>query len=91
MPQSPMNLGRAQEARAPRLMTLDERLHLIVKSIELEDQGKQEEAMKLRRSIPLAPYLAKFYKDYIGVDALLETGWNLTEAEAEYGYDWLTK
>jgi hypothetical protein len=27
----------------------------------------------------MAPYLAKFYKDHLGLDALLKTGWNLSE------------
>jgi hypothetical protein len=72
-------------------MSLHEKLALGVKSIELEKQGKFEEARRVLRSTPLQPYLAKFYKDYIGVDALLKSGWNLSEAEAEYGPDWLTR
>jgi hypothetical protein len=70
-------------------MTIGEKLDLRMKSLELEKQGKVEEAKKLKRSIPLAPYLAKFYKDHIGVDALLKSGWNLSEAEEEYGSNWL--
>ncbi|MDR3247443.1 MAG: hypothetical protein LBT39_01540 [Treponema sp.] len=74
-----------------QIMTLDQKLDLGMKSIELEKQGKKEEATKLWRSVPLAPYLAKFIKDYLGSDALLRGGWNLAEAEAEYGPDWLAK
>jgi hypothetical protein len=74
-----------------RMMTLHEKLELGVKSIELEKQGKFEEAEKIEKSSPLAPYLAKFIKDYLGLDALLKGGWNLAEAEADYGSDWLTK
>jgi hypothetical protein len=72
-------------------MSLHERLALGVKSIELEKQGKFEEAKKVLHQTPLPPYLAKFYKYYIGVDALIKSGWNLSEAEAEFGSDWLTR
>jgi integrase len=74
-----------------QMMTLHEKLQLGVKSIDLEKQGKFEEAKRVSRQIPLAPYLAKFLKDHLGTDALLLGGWNLTEAEAEYGSDWLSK
>jgi hypothetical protein len=71
-------------------MSLHDKLQLIVKSIELEKQGKIEEAKKMGKQVPLAPYLAKFAKENIGADFLVKSGWNLTEAEAEYGSDWLT-
>jgi hypothetical protein len=46
-----------------------------------------EEAQKIRRQIPMPPYLAKFAKDHPDADFLIKYGWNLTEAE--YGSDWL--
>jgi hypothetical protein len=73
------------------IMTLGEKLRLGVKAIELEKQGKMEEAQKIRRQIPMPPYLAKFAKDHLGADFLIKYGWNLTEAEAEYGSDWLNQ
>ncbi|MCL2006999.1 MAG: hypothetical protein FWG77_02840 [Treponema sp.] len=73
------------------VMTLHEKLAIGNKAIELEKQGKFEEAMKLEKSIPLPPYLAKWAIKRLGAKALLETGWNLSEAEAEYGPGWLTK
>ena len=77
--------------RESQMMTLHEKLQLGVKSIELENQGKFEEAKRVHRQIPLPPYLAKFLKDHLGVGALLEGGWNLSEEEAEYGTDWLSQ
>jgi len=74
-----------------QMMTLHEKLQLGVKSIELRKEGKFDEAKYAERKIPLAPYLAKFLKDHLGVDALLNGGWNLSEAEAEYGPNWLCK
>jgi hypothetical protein len=72
-------------------MTLHEKLSLSVKAIELEKQGKLEEAEKIRQQIPMPPYLAKFAKEHLGPDFLIKYGWNLTEAEAEYGSGWLNQ
>jgi hypothetical protein len=33
--------------------------------------------------------LAKVFKEKIGLKPLLESGWNLSEVEAEFGSDWL--
>jgi hypothetical protein len=91
MPQTQTNLNRAQEAKVPLLMTLGEKLDTIVKTVELEKQGKFEEAECLHKTVPIAPYLVKFYKDHLGLEALLKTGWNLSEAVEEYGPTFLTK
>jgi hypothetical protein len=45
----------------------------------------------LREEIPLAPYLAGFAKKRLGPDFLINGGFNLSEAEAEFGEDWLSK
>jgi hypothetical protein len=70
-------------------MTLEEKLNLSVRSIELKRAGKLEEAEELFKQIPLAPYLAKAAKEVYGAEYLLNNGYNLSEAEAEYGKDWL--
>ena len=72
-------------------MSLDDKLSLRMKVFELEEQGKLEEAQKLERSIPLSPYLAKWAKKRLGAEFLIENGWNLSDAEAQYGPDWLSK
>ena len=61
-------------------MTLHEELQLCLKSIELDDAGNMEEAMKLSKSIPMSPWLAEWNKKYIGADYLRNSGWNLSEA-----------
>jgi hypothetical protein len=73
-----------------RLMTEREKADTFMKSHELELAGKTEEAIAVRRSIPLQPYLAKLFKEKVGAEFLIESGWNLAEAEAEFGKDWLT-
>jgi hypothetical protein len=72
-------------------MTLQEKLHIGVQAIELEKQGKVEEGDRLRRSIPLSPWLAEWGKKYMGADFLINGGWNLSEAEAVHGHDWLSR
>jgi hypothetical protein len=73
------------------LMTLHEKLAIGAKSRELRRQGKFEEAENLEKQIPLAPYLARFYKRHLGLEALLQSGWNLSEAVAEYGPEFLSR
>jgi hypothetical protein len=72
-------------------MTLHDELQLRRKAGELQDAGKEEEAMRLSMSIPLSPWMAEWYKKYIGVEYLRNSGWNLSAAEAEFGIDWLDK
>jgi hypothetical protein len=72
-------------------MTLDEKLDTMMKVIDLEKAGDREGATRLQRSIPLPPYLAKVAKEKIGADFLINGGWNLSEAEAKFGPNWLAK
>jgi hypothetical protein len=72
-------------------MTLDEKLAIGCKAAELWDAGDEEGYNRLMNLIPMPPYLAKVAKEKIGVDFLLNGGWNLSEAEAEFGADWLSK
>jgi len=72
-------------------MTLDEKLAISCKSAELREAGDEEGALRLMKTVPLPPYLAKVYKEKVGVKELIESGWNLSEAEAEFGADWLNR
>jgi hypothetical protein len=72
-------------------MSLDEKLAISRKAFELLDAGDREGFSRTIRTAPMPPYLAKVAKEKIGVDFLINGGWNLSEAEAEFGSDWLTK
>jgi hypothetical protein len=72
-------------------MSLHDKLAIGMKVLELEKQGRFEEAEKLEHTKPLPAYLAKWAKKRFGAEILLKTGWNLSEAEEEYGPDWLSK
>ena len=71
-------------------MTLDEKLAIGCKAAELRKAGDEEGYIRLMNLIPMPPYLAKVAKEKIGVDFLINGGWNLSEAEAEFGADWLS-
>jgi hypothetical protein len=73
---------------AYKKITLDEKLDMGMKSFE--EEGRLEEADSVRKLIPLALPLAKFSKEKFGADFLMQEGY-LSEAEAEYGEDWLTE
>ena len=75
----------------PQTMTLDEKLAISNKALDLLDAGDREGYSRLLRTAPLPPYLAKIYKEKIGAEQLLKSGWNLSEAEAEFGPGWLAR
>jgi hypothetical protein len=57
----------------------------------LREEGKEEEANKLFKSVPLEPEIAKIFKEVYGSDFLIKCGYNLLEANETYGKDWLTR
>jgi hypothetical protein len=59
------------------------------KWLELKEQGKFEEAEKIRLEIPLIPGIANNYKERFGIENLIATGINLSEAVKYYGKEWL--
>jgi len=72
-------------------MTLDEKLAISNRALDLLDAGDKEGYSRLIRTAPMPPYLAKIYKEKVGVKELIESGWNLSEANAEFGDDWLSR
>jgi hypothetical protein len=72
-------------------MTEKEKAAIFMKSIELRDAGKEAEAHALLTKVPLPAYLAKTAKKVFGADFLIKAGYNLSEAEAEFGQNWLTR
>ena len=75
----------------PETMTLDEKLAISNRACALWNIGDKEGYSRLTRTIPMPPYLAKIAKEKIGADFLINGGWNLSEAEVEFGSDWLNK
>jgi len=72
-------------------MSLDEKLDIALRALELSDAGDEEGYSRLMRSIPMPPHLAMAAKKTMGADFLIKGGRNLSEAEAQFGADWLSK
>ena len=73
----------------PQTMTLDEKLAISMKACELWQAGDEDGFHRVIRTAPMPPYLAKIFKEKVGAKPLLDSGWNLSEAEAEFGSDWI--
>jgi len=73
----------------PETMTLDEKLAISNRAFSMIEAGNEEEGRRLLRTAPMPPYLAKVMKDKMGANFLIKGGYNLSEAEAEFGSNWL--
>lgn len=74
-----------------KLMTLDEKFAILHEARALKASGDMEGYDQLLRTVPMPAYHAKVLKEKMGLDVLLQLDWNLAEAEAEFGKDWLSK
>jgi hypothetical protein len=72
-------------------MTLDEKLAIGCKAAELWKAGDKEGSDLLLRTIPLPPYLAKVMKEKVGMEFFTRYNWNLSEVEAEFGPDYISR
>jgi hypothetical protein len=72
-------------------MTLDEKLAISVKAAELWKAGDKEGSDRLLRTAPLPPYIAKIMKEKVGMEFFTRYNWNLSEVEAEFGPDFISK
>jgi len=70
-------------------MTLDEKLAISNKAFRLMEAGDEEGGIRLMKTAPVPPYIAKVIKEKAGAEYL--AGWNLSEAEAEFGSGWLSR
>jgi len=73
-----------------KLMTEDEKVQIMLQAIDLDDEGKAQEAKILRRTLPVSPFTASFIKKYLGLEALTSMDLNFAEVEQAYGKEWLT-
>jgi hypothetical protein len=80
-----------EEKMIGQMMSSREKLAVLAKAAELWEAGKDNEAMALAKTVPIPSFLAKVFKEKAGADYLVKSGWNLAEAEAEFGQDWLSR
>jgi hypothetical protein len=72
-------------------LTLEQKAEIIEKPLEADARGDYDEGSRLLRQLPIAPWLAKAGKEVWGKEFLLENEYDLSEAEAAYGKDWLSR
>jgi len=77
------------EALPMAQMSHAEQMDIITKALAAAQDGDYEKEVSLARKFPLSPHLAKAARDIFGVKYL--EGWDLSEAEATYGKDWLER
>jgi len=54
------------------------------------EAGQMEKVIELVKTMPLSLSVAEVTKDALGIDFLLDNGFDLSEAVAEHGQEWLT-
>ena len=87
-----MNTTAEKDTRLTDADLTPEKLREINEALDrAEDSGDEEERMKIAKSIPMYPEVARGAKELMGKERLLELGFNLVEAERAYGKDWLDK
>jgi len=75
----------------PETMTIGEKLAISNRAFERLNAGDREGYFRIMKTAPIPSYVAKVMKEKVGADYLIQSGWNLSEAEAEFGPDWLTR
>jgi hypothetical protein len=72
-------------------MTIEEKIDIGCKAVELKNAGDQKGYERLMKTIPVPPFIVKVIKEKLGVEYILKDEWNLSEAEAEFGTAYLSK
>jgi hypothetical protein len=70
-------------------LTLEQEREILDKALAAKKAGNNEEDLRITQQMPLVPWIAKGIKEIFGAEYL--KGWDLSEAEAEFGQDWLSK
>ncbi len=69
-------------------LSMDQRREILEASLAATDR---DEKLRLMRLLPLAPHLARIGKELYGKNFLLEGGFNLSDANEEFGDGWLDR
>ena len=69
----------------------EQRLSIVEASLAATKRGDHEEAHRQIIKLPMPPHLAMAYKNTFGVEELLLSDYDLSEAEKVYGKNWLAQ
>lgn len=86
-------MSQAVGRREPNLKryTEQEINEMSLRACQMMGDGRKEEADELLNEIPLHWKSAKILKEMVGVESMIESGINLSEAVDHYGYEWLER
>lgn len=70
-------------------LTHEQRLDILTRSLDASARGDDAESLRIAQQKPITPWVAKGIKEIFGAEYL--EGWDLSEAEAAYGKDWLNR
>jgi hypothetical protein len=73
------------------VMSRKKRRELLEASLAAGESGNHDEEVRLMKLLPLAPHLARVAKEMYGKNYLLESGFNLSDANEEFGDGWLDR
>ena len=87
-----MDTTAEKDTRLTKADLTPEKLKELRNAINIaEANGDEEERRRILRTVPMYPQVARGLKESMGKERLLESGFNLVEAERAYGKDWLDK
>ncbi len=72
-------------------LTMEETTEIIRASLKAAHEGNYEEERRLLRMLPLAPHLAMAGKEVYGAEYMKNAGYDLSEADEEFGEGWLDR
>lgn len=86
-------MSQAVVRREPNLrrFTEQEINDMTLRACQLINEGRIDEADEVINKIPLHWKSAKILKEMVGVEAMIESGTNLSEAVDHYGTQWLER
>lgn len=70
-------------------MSIEETVETFNKAKRLRAMGKKDAALAMSKRVPLDPEYADDLKRWEGMKFLIDGGFNLTDAVAKFGKEWL--
>jgi hypothetical protein len=77
-----------EEECMSQTMSLDEKLAISMEAVKLKQAGDIEGYFRVMKTAPILPYIAKVIKEKVGLEYVTNSGWNLSDVEAEFGLKW---
>ncbi len=72
-------------------MTTEEYRQIAAEAGAAWDAGDREKFLEISKKVPVPPEVAMAFKEGFGADFMINSGFDLSEAEKEYGKDWLSR